>query len=327
MIATSYPEDPDDPAGHFVRAEALSLARAGADVHVIAPSPYIGDVGVNAHAAGGISLFSWPGAVSRLAERPSRGLAAAPFAARAARLLRSIAPRRVLAHWLVPSAFPLSEAAPRAELEIVCHGADIRLLLASPAPLRAAIVRRVIRRATLVRFVATSLRDALLASLAPSLADALARVSRVVPPMVDVSDVGAPPGHRGYAVITSRLVLDKRVDLAARAAVRAGAPLVVIGDGPCFEAIASVPGVLATGKLGRRATLSWVRGAATLVHTSRVDAAPTSVLEARALGVPVISCGAGDVARWAETDAAITLVEAAEAPLAAAIARAMTTRA
>ena len=61
VIATSYPVDPDDPAGHFVRAEALSLARAGADVHVIAPSPYAGDPGVNAHAAGGTSLFAQAG--------------------------------------------------------------------------------------------------------------------------------------------------------------------------------------------------------------------------------------------------------------------------
>jgi glycosyltransferase involved in cell wall biosynthesis len=320
VIATSYPGDPDDPAGHFVRAEALALARGGADVHVIAPRPFGGDEGIRAHAAGGSELFSWPGAAARLGERPSRGVFAASFALRAALALRAIAPHRVLAHWLFPSAFPLAEAASRASLEIVCHGADVRLLLAAPRAVRSSIVGRTLARADLVRFVATALRDALVGALDTGLAAALERRSIVAPPCVDVSDVGTPPARSGYAVVASRLVVDKRIDLAVRAAEIAGIPLVVIGDGPCFPAIAAAAGVTATGKLGRRATLAWVRGATAFLHPSRVDAAPTSVLEARALGVPVISCGAGDVARWATSDPDIEIVAPDSAHLAAALA-------
>lgn len=342
FVATSYPTDPDDAAGHFVRAEVLAAARAvtgdegsardaddgSADdeVHVVAPRPWAHDPGVTAHPAGGEALFTWPGAVARVRERPLRAALALPFGAGVARAIRAIRPTHVVAHWLVPSAFPLSLAVPSASrptsLEIVCHGADVRLLLGLPAPARAAIVRAVCRPTTRVRFVASSLRDALLASLDERTAEALATIATVTPPRVDVSDAAAAPRGDAYVVASGRLVAAKRVDLAIAAARRAGTPLVVVGDGPeraRLEEAARGADVTFTGKLGRRHALGYLRGARALLHPSEVDAAPTVVLEALALGVPVVTAGAGDTAAWARTEPCIVVAERATDALAAAL--------
>jgi len=55
-----------------------------------------------------------------------------------------------------------------------------------------------------------------------------------------------------------------------------------------------------------------------------VEAAPTVIREARALGVPVIACDAGDVAAWAADDAGIRVVEGTAEALGGALANALT---
>jgi len=56
-----------------------------------------------------------------------------------------------------------------------------------------------------------------------------------------------------------------------------------------------------------------------VLHTSRTEGAPTVVREARALGVPVVACLAGDLEAWAANDPGIAIAD----PDAAAIARAL----
>src|SRR5262245_1809196 len=86
VVTTSFPRTPDDPSGHFVLSSCRALARAGHDVHVVAPggslfeSPRRED-DLTLHPAGGGALFGWPGAIARAREDPWRALAAAPFAA------------------------------------------------------------------------------------------------------------------------------------------------------------------------------------------------------------------------------------------------------
>ena len=75
VVTTSYPRTDDDPAGHFVRSAARGLARAGHEVHVIAPGGSLLDPprlrgGVVVHRAGGGALFAWPGAIARAREAP-----------------------------------------------------------------------------------------------------------------------------------------------------------------------------------------------------------------------------------------------------------------
>jgi glycosyltransferase involved in cell wall biosynthesis len=100
--------------------------------------------------------------------------------------------------------------------------------------------------------------------------------------------------------------------------------LVVIGDGPERASLAKEAeplGAAATllGALPRREALAWIRAADVLVHPSAVEAAPTVVREARALGVRVVACDSGDVATWAGSDPGIGIAPADGEPLAAAI--------
>jgi glycosyltransferase involved in cell wall biosynthesis len=328
VVATSYPRTPDDPAGHFVRAEALAARDAGDEVHVVAPAPFAGDRGVTAHAAGGGALFAWPGALERARRAPHRALAVGPFAWRAARALRRIAPGAVVAHWLVPSAWPVALAVPApVPLEVACHGADVRLLVGAPAGARSWAVERLLARGASFRFAAESLREALAGGLPPPLARALAARSRVAPPPAAVGGVRAARAERPYVACLGRLVAPKRFDLAVRALALCPPPLElrVVGDGPERERLERLAGAIAPGRvhfhgrLGRPEALAWLAGAGALVHPSESDAAPTAVLEALALGVPVVAADVGDTARWAAAGRRVRIAARTPAALAAAV--------
>ncbi|WP_437877640.1 glycosyltransferase family 4 protein [Sorangium sp. So ce513] len=354
VVTTSYPISDEDPSGHFVRSSALALARSGAEVHVIAAGGSVldapsrdGDLVV--HRAGGGALFAWPGAVARARASPLRLLAAGPFAASVIARLRAIGPvDRAVAHWIVPCAWPLLLASPRAPLEVRAHGADVRLLLGAPRPARASVVGALLRRDARFVFAAGALLDALAGALAPAQARALLDASRVEPPEFDLPPVGERaealrrellqrPGER-IAVVACRLIPTKRVELAIEAARAAGPGLrlVVVGDGPeraALERLARGPAadgagparcagganVRFTGALPRREALAWIGAADVLLHPSSHEAAPTVIREARALGVPVIACDAGDVVAWARDDDGIVVADGTAEGLAAAL--------
>jgi teichuronic acid biosynthesis glycosyltransferase TuaC len=275
------------------------------------------------HPAGGGALFCFPGAIARARERPFRVASAAVFGAGVRRRLRELAPiDRLVAHWIFPCAWPLC-AGVDVPLDVVAHGADVRLLVAAPAPMRAAIVARLIDRAARFQFVAAHLLDALAASLPAGLAERLRASSRVEAAPIEIADVSVEAarlrasieiadGER-LAVCVGRLVAGKRVDLAIRAAARAGVRLVVAGEGPeraHLEVLARSCGARVTwaGALPREAALAWIAAADVLVHTSASEGAPTVVREARALGTRVVACAAGDLVRWSEADAGIEIV-------------------
>src|SRR5690606_15223209 len=114
VVTTSYPQAPGDPSGHFVEAEVRALAAQGHDVVVISPGK-------------SNDAFGWPGVMARLEERPTRALGVARFVYTAARRLRELGPfERVIAHWLVPCAWPIARGLD-VPLEVVCHGSDVRL--------------------------------------------------------------------------------------------------------------------------------------------------------------------------------------------------------
>ena len=134
------------------------------------------------------------------------------------------------------------------------------------------------------------------------------------------------PGER-IAVVACRLVATKRVGVAIEA-VRASSSalrLVVVGDGPeraRLAVAAAGAAVTFTGALPRRDALGWIAAADVLVHPSAVESAPTVVREARALGVPVVACAAGDLEAWAEADAGIRIAPPDARAIAGAIASA-----
>jgi glycosyltransferase involved in cell wall biosynthesis len=342
VVTTSFPRSAEDPSGHFVRSSARALARAGHEVHVIAPggsplSPPRDDERILVHRAGGGALFAWPGALSRAREAPWRLISAGPFALAVAYHLRKIGPvDRAIAHWIVPSAFPLL-LAERAPLEVVAHGADVRLLKSAPRPFRERVLATLLDRGAHFTFAAAALLASLEGTVSPAIAAALDRVARVEPPAIDVPDVApaakalrdglALDERERLVVAVARLLASKRVELAIDAALLLGpgTRLVVIGDGPeraALEKRAAPLGarVRFTGALPRREALAWVAAADVLLHPSGVEAAPTVVREARALGTRVVACDAGDVRAWAHDDAGIQMVEPTGAAIAAAVA-------
>jgi glycosyltransferase involved in cell wall biosynthesis len=291
VVTTSYPAYDGDPAGHFVHAEVGELERAGHDVRVLRPDP------------GG--AFGWPGATTRLRERPLRGAEAAAWAARTILALRRLEPDRIVAHWAVPSALPIALAA-RGELEIVSHGGDVRLLASLPCPsARARIVTTLARRAARWRFVSEALLETLASSLQPAARRALLACATITPAALELPDVrdealAKRSAIRGRLyVCAGRLVASKRVDKVIDYVATSsthGAPgdrvLVVLGDGPERPHLERVArawrlDVRFLGMTSRREALGWIGAADEVVHASKVEGLSTVVREAEHLGVPV----------------------------------------
>ena len=326
VVTTSYPTGPDDPAGHFVRAEAKVLLEQGHEVHLVAPmgprGGLVEDPGIHTWPVPHGGAFGWPGAMSRVRARPWRLAGAASFAALASSRIDRLRPERIVAHWLVPSLYPVVASCRYAkDVHAVAHGADVRLLLSLPAPLRAQLMARLLAIACTIRFVAQTSLDALAFALPNELRSALQACSQVEPAPLIMPDVSARAirikasvGHRPLAVTVSRLVRSKRVDLAIEATQRLhpNVSLGVVGDGPDASRLRRLAGVDAVrfeGRLPREDALAWIAAADVLVHPSMAEAAPTVVREARLLGTPVVACDAGDLGVWARMDNGIVLAE------------------
>lgn len=294
VVTTSYPSNDGDPSGHFVHAEVAELERAGADVIVVRPTPG--------------RAFGWPGVAERIRARPWYALDAGAWMTRASLALREARPQRVIAHWSLPSAFPVAAAGLAGrrdvDLEVVSHGGDIRLLLALPRPVRSRIVKRIAARATTWRFVSTALCRELMAGLDAREVGAVTRIAKIAPSplaMIDVRDESAVhrrrfAGRRLY-VCASRLVRTKRIDkvidyVASKPHDGALRTLVVVGDGPRrpdLERLARSWGldVEFIGVKSRRETLAWLAAADEVVHASEAEGLSTVVREAEHLGVAV----------------------------------------
>lgn len=304
VVTTSYPSAPGDPSGAFVREEVRRLSR-GAVVHVLCPAPAVpshGGVVVHAFDAGG--AFGWPGASIRLRERPTRVLGAARFGHAVRRRLALMRPDRVRAHWLLPSGWLCADLG--LPLEVVCHGSDLRLLARLPRAVRIAVARGMV--GARLELVDAEQRSLLREALPRQLATAILRGHRVSPsPLPPLRPGVPPPGLPAtYAVVVGRLLPSKRVPLAIAACDRAALDCVVVGDGPV-----RLPPSPRLHHLGRRShpeTLAVIAGARLLLHTSAEEGAPTVVREARALGIPVVACPAGDLAARAALDPEVELV-------------------
>lgn len=317
VISTSYPSQRGDAAGHFVHSEVKRLLAAGHEVHVFAPgSAGPASDGATLHWLADRGAFGWPGALTRLKERPARWLGVGEFCLRARAALRRHAPfTRLQAHFLAPCAWPLALCAePSTELELIGHGSDVRLFCRLPSPLRTRIARAWLARGARLRVTSAELAGALrLAN--PELSGAL----RVEASPIDVEGVPTREGARHalgipeakpLALIASRLVPEKRVGVALQAlALLDELSVVVVGDGPELASLqARFPSVHFTGYLPRAQALCWIAAADVLVSASAHEGAPSVVREARALAVPVVAVTAGDLAEWAKTDRGLLLL-------------------
>jgi glycosyltransferase involved in cell wall biosynthesis len=275
--------------------------------------------------------------VARLREAPWRLFASGTFAAGALARLGALGKvDRVVAHWIVPCAFPLALAV-RAPLSVHAHGADVRLLLGVPRDVRERVLGALLSREATLTFAAAALRSALLESVEPDLAARLEARAHVEPPAIDLPDVAAHARElraslglaedERLAVTACRLIASKRVELSIDALREArGLRGVIVGDGPEREALekrAAGGPITFTGALPRREALAWIAAADVLLHPSAVEAAPTVVREARALGVPVVACDAGDIAAWAADDDGLHVARPSAGALVEALAAAL----
>jgi len=121
------------------------------------------------------------------------------------------------------------------------------------------------------------------------------RPVRVLPNAVSVGDVGEAGDYFVYA---GRLSREKGVQTAVAAAAQAGVELVVAGDGPLGERLrATAPAnVRFTGRLPGEQVDELVRHAlAVVVPSEWFENAPLAVLEAMAVGRPVIAARIGGI--------------------------------
>jgi glycosyltransferase involved in cell wall biosynthesis len=330
FVTTSYPRTAGDPSGHFVQTEARARARRGDTVFVLAPAHGPASGGGGGDEPGGVHLrwlpggdaFGPPGALERLREQPARALAVARFVSAARHALRSLGRLdEIVAHWMMPSAFPIvlptlrARVALEAMLEVTVHGSDGALFEHLPRPVRHRMAAILAARSARVRCVSEDLRGRLVRA-APAL-EPLCHVARAA---IDVSGaptreaarraLGIGEGER-IAVVASRLISSKRPYVAVRLALSRGpSRVVVLGDGPLAPAVARLaPSVTALGQRPRPEALAWIAAADLVVSASPSEGAPTVIREARALGVPVLAVPAGDLRAWAATDPGIELID------------------
>ncbi len=284
VVTTSYPRFSGDPSGHFVESEVLALRALGHEVSVIAPKT---------------RWFASPGIAENVSSRPW----VAPLAAQSLFELRrewiALGPfERTIAHWALPSAWILPQGA--SPLEIVSHGADVRLLISLPRLLRNEVVARLAERSSKWRFVSQPLLEGLLKVISTATASlvtsrAVVEASPLTLPRDEKleEEIRARNSGRRYLVAIGRLTRKKRVDRAIRHAASMGRELVVIGQGSeqkRLERIATQHGarVEFLGELPRAETLAWLASADGLLFASRHEGLSTVCREARRLDVPVL---------------------------------------
>jgi glycosyltransferase involved in cell wall biosynthesis len=100
-----------------------------------------------------------------------------------------------------------------------------------------------------------------------------------------------------YALVAGRLSPEKGVDVAVRACIRAGVPLVVAGDGPSADelrALAAEADVRFTGRVAPEELAELRRGAAVAIVPSRYqEILPLAAAEAMAAGLPTLASRTG----------------------------------
>jgi glycosyltransferase involved in cell wall biosynthesis len=343
VLTTSYPRAKGDSAGLFVAGMARFLAGQGLSVEVCCA----GAPGAPAvEQEGAVTVYrltyAWPRARERLFYQggapevldrvPLRWLQAPPFVLR----LLGAAARRVarwdavVSHWLLPAGLCGLVVAGRRPHLAVAHSADVHLLRRL-GPAAGPLARAFGQPETHLCFTTRALR-AEFAALAPAAAAGAA----VAPMGVETAALRFDGGRAraraqlglandAFVVLClGRLVPVKGVDvLLAATRNLGGVTVLVAGEGPERERLqaAAGPEVRFLGAVGGDARARALAAADLLCLPSRVlldgrsEGAPTVLLEAQAVGLPVVATrvgGAPDLVR-AEEDGLLVPPDDADA--------------
>ena len=302
FLTHNYPRWPGDLAGSFLGTLGSALVRRGIDVRVIAPSD--GGKGgesviegvpvrrVRYSSAGGETL-AYGGTMQAALRHPGRWPALIALwraLHRAAREEIQAGADLLHAHWWVPAGLAVPAGAPTV---LTVHGTDAALLRTSRIARR--LARPVFGRA---RVVTTVSRE--LAQWVQSGTGRYVMPPHIHPMPVDTRSYPWTRGGGG-AVVISRLVPSKRVDLALSAvAVLASTghdiPLTIVGDGPeraALEQQSAQLGIKSRVRfVGTRSSSDarvYLERADVMLFTARGEGVAPAAIEALACGVPVVA--------------------------------------
>ena len=290
VLTTSYPREPDDVAGAFVRDAVEHLRAAGVEVAVVSPASF-------RH----FGLAYGDGIVGNVRRRPWKALLVPAFLVMYARAARRAARDADLvhAHWL-PSALPA--AATRKPFVLQLWGTDVELARRVPW-----VARRLVRKARLVLCPSNAL-----ASEARALG---ARSVRVVPSGVALPETVGEPDDPPHILFVGRLSEEKGI--AELLAATSDVPRVIVGDGPLRDQVPEAVGFVSPNQLGR-----YYERAAVVVCPSRREGYGVVAREAMAHGRPVVATNVGGLADAVEDGVTGLLVPPRDPPaLRAAIER------
>src|SRR5581483_3819259 len=264
VLTTSYPRDPADPAGAFMRDAVEDLRGAGVEIEVVSPATF-------RH----FGIAYGAGIVGNLRRAPARGLLLPAFMAAYTRAAKRAAARADLvhAHW-VPSGYPAR--ATGKPYVLTMHGTDAELARCGPALFRPAV-----RAARIVTCVSES--------LTPTARELGARDVRVVPVGVNVPETTVEPDDPPHVLFVGRLSEEKGV-LELLEATR-GLPLVVVGDGPLRGRVPEARGFVPPAELP-----GYIDRAAVVVCPSRREGYGVVARQAMAHARPVVATAVGGLA-------------------------------
>lgn len=334
MITTVYPRFDGDAAGNFVASLAEALVEQGAEVTVVAPHDEGASPGEMRAGVRVVRPRYVPARLERVAYRQgipanlrASGWARAgllPFLVRFTLAIRRAARSAdvVHAHW-APTGVLAALAAGRTPLVLTLHGTDVALARRGGVWRRLLI--RAARRANVVVAVAGSLGEEV--RILTGDATRPITIPNGVPAALTGSARAPQPEIATSLAFVGRLTHEKGAPelLSAVLALGPDVSLVMAGDGPLRDDLArriaeagAGDRISLVGTVPHGRALEIIGAADMLVLPSRSEGCPLVVLEALALGTPVVATPVGDIPDLLGTDGALVPLGDADA-LAAAI--------